>query len=107
VLSWAGRVATNVGEYAYIALGSLVLLVGTVVLPTMSVTTGSCGCSKQALFVLAPLIVVGASLALRPICPQDNDITLCALVGLLFVSLDRLYRNYRVMCPSSTSTTPA
>lgn len=89
VLGWK-RSPRMSAEYAYIALGSLVLLVGTVVLPTMSVDYGLLRMFQQALFVLAPLIVVGASFALRPICRKTTDITLCALVGLLFVSLTGL-----------------
>ncbi len=77
-------------EYAYIAVGSLALLVGTVVLPTMSVDYGLLRMFQQALFVLAPLIVVGASFALRPLWRQTTDIAVCALVGVCFVSLTGL-----------------
>lgn len=77
-------------EYAYLALGSLVLLVGTVVLPTMSVDYGLLRMFQQALFVLAPLIVVGASFALRPLWQKKTDLAVCALVGLCFVSLTGL-----------------
>jgi uncharacterized membrane protein len=77
-------------EYAYVALGSLVLLVGTVVLPTMSVDYGLLRMFQQALFVLAPLIVVGASFVLRPLWNKTTDSAVCALVGVCFVSLTGL-----------------
>jgi uncharacterized membrane protein len=88
-LGWK-RAPRMPAEYVYIAIGSLVLLVGSVVLPTMSVDYGLLRMFQQALFVLAPLIVVGASFALRPLCRKTTDFAVCALVGLLFVSLTGL-----------------
>ncbi len=91
VLVWGWKRSPRMSaEYTYIAIGSLVLLVGSVVLPTMSVDYGLLRMFQQALFVLAPLIVVGASFALRPLFRKTTDIAVCALTGLLFVSLTGL-----------------
>jgi uncharacterized membrane protein len=74
----------------YIAIGSIVLLVASVVLPTLSVNYGILRMFQQALFILAPFIIIGALFLLRPLGVKRAEIGACVVTGIFFFSLTGL-----------------
>ena len=77
-------------EHVYIAIGSLVLLVASVVVPILSVDYGLLRMFQQALFVLAPLIIIGALFLLGFLGTRRAEVAACVLTGVLFFSLTGL-----------------
>ena len=88
-LNWRRRSRVT-AEHVFIAIGSLILLVASVVLPALSVDYSLGRMFQEALFVLAPLIIVGTLFVLRPLGARRSEILVCALTGLFFVSLSGL-----------------
>ena len=83
----SGRVTA---EHTYIAIGSIVLLAASVVLPVVSVSYGLLRMFQQSLLVLAPLVIIGALFVLRPLGAKRAEVVACVLAGVCFISLTGL-----------------
>ncbi len=83
----SGRITA---EHTYIAVGSIVLLAASVVLPVVSVSYGLLRMFQQSLFVLAPLVIMGALVILRPLGARRAEVLACVLTGVCFISLTGL-----------------
>jgi uncharacterized membrane protein len=77
-------------EHVYVAIGSIVLLVGSVVLPVLSVNYGLLRMFQQALLVLAPLVIIGILFLFRPIGAKRAEIAACVVTAIFFFSLTGL-----------------
>ena len=77
-------------EHIYVAIGSVALLVGSVVLPVLSLNYGLLRMFQQALLVLAPLIIIGVLFLLRPLGAKKAEIGVCIVTALFFFSLTGL-----------------
>ena len=88
-LGWR-RSARISAQYLYVAIGSLVVLIASVVLPTISVDYGLLRMFQQTLLVLAPMIIIGILILLRPLGARRSGIVACVLTGVFFFSLTGL-----------------
>jgi uncharacterized membrane protein len=77
-------------EHVYLAIGSFVLLGGSVVLPVLSLNYGLLRMFQQALLVLAPLVIVGVLFLLRPLGRKWSEIGACVVTAIFFFSLTGL-----------------
>jgi uncharacterized membrane protein len=77
-------------EHVYVAIGSIVLLVGSVVLPVLSVNYGLLRMFQQALLVLAPLVIIGILFLLHPLGAKRAKIGACVATAIFFFSLTGL-----------------
>ena len=89
LLGWR-RSPRVTAEHVYVAIGSIVLLVGSVVLPVLSLNYGLLRMFQQALLVLAPLVIIGVLFLFRPLGAKWGEVGACVVTAIFFFSLTGL-----------------